>query len=63
MNFVEDLNGQGCLGFGGCINPNMSEGYEQGSFNIVVKEISLLMSVDEASCPICACPKTSWFVK
>jgi hypothetical protein len=40
MNFVEDLNGQGCLGFGGCINPNMSEGYEQGSFNIVVKEIN-----------------------
>ena len=40
LNFIEDVNGEGCIAFGGCINQGASEGHPEGSFNVVVKEIN-----------------------
>lgn len=39
-NFVEALNGEGCLGFGGMVHQDLPDVYGKDSFNIVVKEIN-----------------------
>ncbi len=40
FDWVEDVNGEGCVGFGGTIDLGMSEGHPDGAFNILVKEIA-----------------------
>ena len=40
LNFVEDLNGEGALGFGGSIGSAQSEKCEFGDWNILIKEIN-----------------------
>ena len=40
FDWTSDLNGKGCLGFGGCINPGEENEFEEGAVNIVVKSIN-----------------------
>lgn len=40
FNFVEDVNGQGCIGFGGSIGEKQATEHEVGAYNVIVKEIN-----------------------
>lgn len=40
FDWVEDVNGEGCVGFGGTVDLGMSSGHPDGAFNILVKEIA-----------------------